>query len=133
MLVWILSHIGLTGNEIADGLAGSAIANAQVDVHIPLEMGEAYLLVEQYVIEQWQRSWTSCSNGRQYRQIEPDVGRRIKYTCNTRRKEVTATRLRLGKCSLNAHLYEIHAHPDRLCELCRQEGWLSPTERASAG
>ena len=55
VLVWIPSHIGLTGNEIADGLAGSAIANAQVDVHIPLEMGEAYLLVEQYVVEQWQR------------------------------------------------------------------------------
>jgi len=42
VLVWILSRIGLTGNEIADGLAGSAIANAQVDVHIPLEMDEAY-------------------------------------------------------------------------------------------
>ena len=49
VLVWIPSHIGLKGNEIADRLAGSAIANAQVDVHIPLEMGEAYLLVEQYV------------------------------------------------------------------------------------
>ena len=55
VLVWIPSHIGLKGNEIADRLAGSAIANAQVDVHIPLEMGEAYLLVEQYVVEQWQR------------------------------------------------------------------------------
>lgn len=120
VLVWIPSHIGLTGNEIADRLAGSAIANAQVDVHIPLEMGEAYLLVEQYVVEQWQRSWATCSNGRQYRQIEPDVGRKVKYTCNTRRKEVTATRLRLGKCSLNAYLYEIHAHPDGLCELCRK-------------
>ena len=80
VLVWIPSHTGLTGNEIADGLAGSAIANVQVDVHIPLEMCEAYLLVEQYVVEQWQRSWASCSNGRQYRQIEPDVGRRVKYT-----------------------------------------------------
>jgi len=65
-----------------------------------------------YVVEQWHRSWATCSNGSQYRQIEPDVGRRVKYTCNTRRKEVTATRLRLGKCSLNAYLYEIHAHPD---------------------
>ena len=85
VLVWIPSHIGLTGNEIADRLAGSAIANAQVDVHIRLEMGEAYLLVEQYVVEQWQRSWATCSNGSQYRQIEPDVWRKVKYSLHVTR------------------------------------------------
>ena len=47
VLVWIPSHIGLTGNEIPDGLAGSTVvANAQVDVHWPrleaLTLGAAY-------------------------------------------------------------------------------------------
>jgi len=93
-------------------------------------MGEA-CLVAQYVVQQWQNSWASCSNGRQYRKIEPDVWRRVKYACNTRRKEVTATRLRRGKCLLNPYLYEIHAHPDGLCELCRQEAQLSQRDRAT--
>ena len=43
--VWLPSHIGIKGNELADKLANSATANSHVYVDIGLELSEAYNLV----------------------------------------------------------------------------------------
>jgi len=116
--VWIPSHIGIQGNEIVDRLANTAIMNKTTDLDVPLELQEAYKIVETFMLRRWQNAWNECSTGQQYKAIEPLVSGKVKFTSTNRRKEITITRLRLGKCRLNAYLKEISAHPDGLCESC---------------
>ena len=117
--VWIPSHIGIRGNEIVDRLANGAIASETIDLPVSLELREMYKLTEKYVCDIWQNAWSKCNTGQHYKSIEPLVSLNVKFTSSTnRRKEITITRLRLGKCRLNAYLKEISAHPDGLCENC---------------
>jgi len=116
--VWIPSHIGIQGNEIVDRLATTATANERINLDIPLELKEAHKLVENFIFRRWQNAWDVCSTGQHYKAIEPLVSGKVKFTSTNRRKEITITRLRLGKCRLNAYLKEISAHPDGLCESC---------------
>jgi len=47
--VWLPSHIGIKGNELAGGLAGAAAAatvKPDIDINIGLELSEAYNLVD---------------------------------------------------------------------------------------
>lgn len=120
VFVWVPSHIGILGNEIVDKLASSGVARTHVDVAIPLGVGEAMQIAEKFVSEQWQNSWSKSETGRQFREIEPKVGGGIKYANKYRSKEVMITRLRLGKCCLNAYLHEIKAHSTGLCDTCGQ-------------
>ena len=42
----------------------------------------------------------------------------MKFYHSSRHKEVIITRLRLGKCRLNAYLHQSGKHPDGLCDIC---------------
>ena len=120
VLVWVPSHIGISGNETVDKLANSGVVQPQVDVEIPLGTGEAILLAQNYVNKKWQKSWENGDTGRQYYGIEPNVAGGIKYANKSRSKEVKITRMRLGKCCLAAYLHEINAHSTGLCEKCKK-------------
>jgi len=43
----------------------------------------------------------------------------------SRHQEVAITRLRLGKCQLNAYLYQIGKHADGLCVTCNKPETVS--------
>lgn len=101
-------------------MASNGIARPTIDVAIPLGVGEAMQLAENFVYKQWQNLWSNSLTGRQFREIEPMVKGGIKYTNKRRSKEVTITRLRLGKCCLNAYLHEINKHSSGLCTTCNQ-------------
>jgi len=47
--VWLPSHIGIRGNELADKLAKAATAKLSIDVNIGLELSEAYTLIDRYI------------------------------------------------------------------------------------
>ena len=100
--VWIPSHIGIPGNEVADRLARDGAKHDDVDYSVTLEQGDVSRLVSAYICEKWQNSWNS---------IEPYVSTRVKFVHNNRKKEISLTRLRIGKCCLNSCLHEINAHP----------------------
>jgi ribonuclease HI len=119
-LVWIPSHIGIIGNEIVDKLAGRAIANNTVELTVKHELKEAYQLVEKHTLSEWQNLWDNSTTGRHYWQIESKVSRTIKWSSTNRSKEVSVSRLRFGKCRLNACLHKMRKHPDGMCQLCHQ-------------
>jgi len=70
--VWLPSHIGIKGNELADTLANAATINSDVDVNIGLELSEAYNLVDRYIVSKWQHMDQEAP-GSHYRSIEKMV------------------------------------------------------------
>ena len=118
--VWIPSHVGIPGNEIADRLARDGAKHEDVDYSVPLEQGDISRLVSAYICEKWQNSWNSNNTGHMYREIEPCVSTKVKFVHNNRKKEIALTRLRIGKCCLNSYLHEINAHPTGLCNTCNE-------------
>jgi len=54
-LVWIPSHIGIRGNELADRLANEGASRHAVDMHIGLEITEMYSAVDDYCRDKWQQ------------------------------------------------------------------------------
>ena len=96
----------------------TAILALLIDVDVGLELSEAYSLVDRCIIHKWQISWDNESTGSHYRAIAKTVSTKLKYLHHSRHTDVVITRLRLGKCCLNAYLHQIGKHPDGLCHSC---------------
>jgi len=79
-----------------------------------------YTVRENYeILSKWQHFWDQEATGSHYRSIEKKtVSTKIKYLHPSRHTEVIITRLRLGKCCLNAYLHQIGKHKDGLCHHC---------------
>ena len=84
--VWIPSHVGIAGNELADVLAGITNQKPNIELEENLELQEAYLLVDKHILDLWQQKWITCATGFLYRQLVPTVSNDIKYTNAVRRK-----------------------------------------------
>ena len=123
--VWLPSHIGIKGNELADRLANAATLRADIDVNIGLELSDAYTMVDSYILGKWQKLWDQDVTGSHYRTIEKTISTKIKYLHPSRHTEVIITRLRLGKCWLNAYLHQIGKHQDGLCHHCNRPETIS--------
>ena len=90
-LVWIPSHLGIRGNEMADKAAQRAISNQMVNLEVKLELKEIYNMITKYVMNKWQDMYNTSQHGHFYREIEPLVSQRIKYTHQNRSKETRDT------------------------------------------
>ena len=119
LFIWIPSHLGLRGNELADRLAQAATRNCAVDIELNFENLEYNIRVKKFILEQWQRQWSTSIHGQFYRKVEPTVSLDIKYEHRSRKKEVTLTRLRLGKCCVNEYLARIKVVDSDRCPLCK--------------
>ena len=64
-------------------------------------------MVVKYITGKWQDQYATSVHAERYNKIEPVVANKLKYTSNSTAKEVSDTRLRLGKCFLNAYPFEI--------------------------
>jgi ribonuclease HI len=119
-IVWIPSHVGIKGNEIADILAKQALKSPTVDFHVNFGLIELYEEINHHVLQLWQTQWYTTQKGAHYRSIQPLVSNKIKYADrNNRAKEVLISRLRLGKCRLNFYQQQLRMHPTGLCDTCR--------------
>ena len=116
--VWVPSHVGVPGNEAADALAKAGLNRPIVDVQTPWELGEELDSINTFTLATWQRWYNEQTAGAFYREVEPRVSTKVKYTHKRRAQEVMVTRLRLGKCRLNHYLHQIDRHPDGHCAAC---------------
>lgn len=113
--VWVPSHVGIMGNELADKAAKAALSSIS-EVFVPHSISEIESLVKTQIMIKWQNRWNLSSHGRDYYKIKQYVSRTIITFGKTRREETLYFRLRLGQCNLRARLKLIRRHPTGLCE-----------------
>jgi len=118
-VVWIPSHVGISGNEKADLIAKIATSNESIQTFHPHDTKQEITNIDKYVTNKWQEKYTTASTGSVYRAIEPKVSKNIKFKNANRQKEVLITRLRFGKCRLNKYLFDIKKHDDGQCMDCK--------------
>ena len=119
-VVWVPSHIGITGNERADQLANMGSKRQHIDIDVGVELQEMYGRVDTYINKLWQEHWNNQTTGRHLYNVQPDVVSRERILFDTRSVEVLAHRLRLGKCRLNYYLHKIALHDTGTCDSCGQ-------------
>ena len=117
-LVWIPSHIGLEEHEQTDILAKQGLNTKTRKLKVLLDLIEIKSKIDEYILEEWQELYNANVTGKHFKNIETLVTTKIKYKDVNRKKEVTISRLRLGRCKLNAMLHTMKKHADGLCATC---------------
>ena len=95
---WIPSHIGIQGNDKADSLAKAAI-NMTPDKEFKTPYTDLKPKIKQIVTKKWQQLWDENPHNKLF-QIQPILKERKLDPNNTRRKETTFTRRRIGHTQL---------------------------------
>jgi len=119
LIAWIPSHIGLSGNEMADRLAKKGLELCEINSTNYLELMEINSLIKNYVINKWQTEYTLEPKGRFYKSIQPLVSTDIKFMDCLRKREVQITRLRMGHILTNSWLKTIGRSQTDLCSECQ--------------
>ena len=106
---WVLSHIGIPGNEAA-GVAAKTIGTP--DPTLPAK-AEIYTVIKKAINRKWQAQWNVTNKGREYRHGQENVKTTCTVCSPNRRLNVAYTRLRLHHCGLGFH----KAFDLKLCKL----------------
>ncbi|KAL5005834.1 hypothetical protein ScPMuIL_016992, partial [Solemya velum] len=112
--VWIPSHVGILGNEMADRAAKAAL-HSRLSVELPYTISEVGGLITKSIMIKWQSRWDFSSHGRFFYSIKNKVSRNLTIFGKTRRDNIIFARLRLGQCNLKYRLHLIRQHPTGLC------------------
>ena len=99
---WIPSHVGITGNELADAAARRA-ASAPCTRRFPLPARDFFPAVSRFVHSQWQAAWDARPRNK-LRVIKPCLRRWESSSRRSRKEEVALCRLRIG------HTYGTHGY-----------------------
>ena len=80
-LVWIPSHIGVTGNDKADAAANKGRDTDTIQLSIGLSPKELKALIKQYCNSIWQRRWENdkTQTVTEFRKIAPKINTRIPH------------------------------------------------------
>ena len=70
-LVWILSHIGVQGNETADVLAKTATTYTEIQIDVTIETPEYKKIIKSKILNEWQNTWKTVEINELYRKLVP--------------------------------------------------------------
>ncbi len=118
-LVWIPGHAGVTDNEVADELAKNTLKQKQIKIICCKDIHEINQEIEDNILVEWQERYTDADEGTWYKRIEPKVTTKLKHVRKNRKKDVILTRIRFGKCMLNAIKHKMDLHPNENCDFCQ--------------
>nr|CAI5829665.1 unnamed protein product [Callosobruchus analis] len=112
--IWVPSHSGIPGNDLADAAAKLAASSEHLYVQF-VKMCDQKLRFNQILIEKWQNQWNSTDT--QLRHLKPKVRPRNSPKNFSRADRVKIHRLRLGHTSMT-HSYLLTGEDPPICEWC---------------
>ena len=101
-------------------LAKEGAEKRSIEIDPETALKDIQFKIDTLIDSEWQLLYNKSTTGQEYKKLEPTVSRTIKINLKNRRKEILITRLRLGKCRLNAYLYKLKKHPTGNCDICNQ-------------
>ena len=107
---WVLSHIGIRGNERADTAAKSALGLPHAKVAVPYN--EFKHCINQYILFAWQDDWNGAVVNKLH-SVKPIPGDWQSSYRRCRKDEVIVCRTHL------THSYILKKDPPPLCEHCQ--------------
>lgn len=115
--VWIPSHVGIKGNDLADFKANCARSLTAI-IDLPPTLNQVMKQVLDIQIAKWQSHWDQSEKGRNLYRIQPSVDTPACYSGLTRREQGWIARLRSGHANLAAtrHYKGKEIHP--FCNYC---------------
>jgi hypothetical protein len=115
--MWISSHVGISGNKVAYGLARQAVESGTVHG----QMTVANILARQAMVKQWEHVWRTEDTGRFAHSIRPVVSVKPWFDGQAEERSflTTISRIMSGHCSIRAHLerFRIVGVPICVCGL----------------
>ena len=113
---WCPSHVGVTGNELADREANDAANNGPVTSNLPLPCRDYYPVIKESLREKWRDEWHQVG-GNKLRRIKEDTLPLPSSNIQNRYHSRILTRLRIGHCTFShQHLMEKRPIPE--CPYC---------------
>ena len=124
-LVWIPSHVGIIGNEVADKLAKQGLQHGKIDEEISTDKTEFRSNIKKLMLQKWQEFYNNDTKGAFYKNLQPQVDYKVKNTFNTWKDEVQLFRLRSGHCYLNEYKSRIFKDVPSDCDICQEPETVS--------
>ena len=115
---WVPAHVGVKGNEVADGLAKRSVRSEQV-LQVPYGTGEVKAIIQRKTMERWQDRWDGDRKGRAYHRVQKSVRVKRGRLSDSRRDEVKLAKLRFDHTGLNKTLSLIGKVQSDLCLVCQ--------------
>lgn len=120
-LVWVPSHIGFKGNEIADSFAKLSCkkeAKNNMYLHSPEELKH---ILNRNMVKAWNHYWNQDPVGRFYKVMVPKVSMELRHYCNSRSAEVMFFKFVSNFNLCKANQYKFHKINNNLCNVCNIE------------
>jgi hypothetical protein len=119
-IVWIPSHIGIMGNELADYAAKNSLTSLTNQlIDIPTTAKQIYSEIRLQALEEWQTIYTQNNKiAKHHRQLEPTVSFSLKHDGPRRHIETIKTRLRTGHCLTAVTINRHQPSHDPNCRHC---------------
>jgi hypothetical protein len=116
-IIWVPSHIGISGNKAADKLAFQATTKTQIDITVPFEQSDINKIATEIINDKWSQTWINKPKIAHYYQVTPKLHPVIPKATNRKDSRIFF-RLRSGYSLLNSNLHLYKLHPTGLCDTC---------------
>ena len=115
--MWVPSHTGIKGNEVADTKAKEAATKLHVAPNQTVPYSDFKCLINPFIKKKWQSSWDDQSENKLHA-IQPSLGLWPHSVRKSRREELILSRLRIGHSHLT-HSYLLKREDQPECVPCQ--------------